>query len=131
MKKTVELKYGEKTLNLRLTTRALIALEEDVEMSVEKFLTKLEEEGRIGDFVTFFYYCLIHEHKELTAEEAMDLMDEVIEEIPMGTVAFQLAMTYALAISGKQEEKQEAKEVVGVAAPKKKVSAPRKSPKAE
>lgn len=78
---------ADKARNLKFTYNALITLQEDFGLEVDK----------IGDGMTFkdirsFYYCgLKHEDKELTEEKVGDLLDDMIEKFGMEYVGTKLA----------------------------------------
>ena len=89
-KPSVPIKIGDKTYQFRYTFNSLIRLQEELGVSIgelDKIFPTQPEEGKEGeikmtaDFLpkirSLFWAGLVHENKDLTLEEAGDLVDEV------------------------------------------------------
>lgn len=113
MKKHVQLKYADKALNFRFTTRSIIALEEDVEMSIWAFIDR--DNLKHKDYALLLHYALLHEKKDLTVEDTFDLMDDILEELPIQVLGGLLGRAVGLAYAGKVEREEPKKEEVAQA----------------
>ena len=84
-KQSFPITIGDKIYHLRFTFNSLVCLEEELGIDIseiDKIFPTKDEDGKIvgsvkvKDVRTFFWAGLIHENKDLTPEEAGDLIEE-------------------------------------------------------
>lgn len=84
-KQSIPMKIGDKTYQLRFTFNSFIRLEEELGIAIsdiDKIFPTADKDGKmegsvkLKDVRAFFWAGLIHEHKDLTPEEAGELVEE-------------------------------------------------------
>ena len=100
-KQSVPMKIGNKTYNLRYTFNSLIRLQDEWGLSladIDKIFPTQDKKGGVEipatffkDLRAFFWAGLLHENKDLTLEEAGDLIEDaggIIAIVEVLTKAF-------------------------------------------
>ena len=84
-KQSIPITIGDKTHQLRFTFNSFIRLEEELGIAIseiDKIFPTVDKDGKTAGYVklkdvrAFFWAGLIHEDKDLTPEEAGELIEE-------------------------------------------------------